>query len=69
MKFTCSGSIRGNCGIIHKSFIAATKCIDKEYNAINKLNFSGSLTRCYSDREIIGLDKEARNYIKELTGE
>lgn len=59
MKFTCKGSIRGSCGIIHYSLKAANKCCDKDHNLINKMNYSGSLTQSYSDRNVVPLDKEA----------
>jgi len=50
MKWSCSGSVRGSCGITHGSFAAAWKCCQKDHRSVTKGQRGGSLTHSYSDR-------------------
>ncbi len=55
-KWSCSGSVRGSCGITHRSFKAAQACCDKDHRAVTKGQWSGALTRAYSDRAPYPID-------------
>jgi len=43
MKYTCTGDVRSDCGIKHKTIAAAIRCIEKDSRGCGK--FGG-----YSDR-------------------
>jgi hypothetical protein len=50
--YTCQGSVRGDCGIKHRTREAAEAHCEADRQSVRKLNSSGSLTRSYSDREV-----------------
>ena len=60
MKYTCEGSVRGKCGIIHRTRAAAEAHCDADHRACRALNGSGSLTQSYSDRRVVPMDDEAK---------
>jgi len=50
MKWTCEGSVRGSCGINHRSHDAAMKCCERDHASIRRAYPSTFPTRAYSDR-------------------
>ncbi len=56
MKFTCKGSVRDNCGVMHRSYKAAMQHIEKDAREVK----AGHGANAYTDRRIIPLDDEAR---------
>jgi len=49
-RWTCNGSVRGDCGIMHRSREAASKCCDRDMKGCNK---QGG----YSDRYVTEVRK------------
>lgn len=52
----CSGVVRGSCGVAHRSFKAALACCAKDFKAVTKGLWSGSLNQTYSDRAPYPID-------------
>ena len=59
MKWTCEGSVRGCCGVKHKSHEAAEQHCAADNASATRGTSSGSLTRPYSDRMPVPVDAEA----------
>lgn len=62
MKWTCEGSVRGCCGITHRSYTTAKKCCDRDFDNIRRYYSNNS----YSDRYPVPLDEEAKEEWKTL---
>jgi len=63
MKWTCKGSVRGACGIAHRTRKAAEACCKRDQAAVRparlyKHTWYGEGP--YSDRQPVALDDEAR---------
>jgi len=65
MKFTCRGSVRGGCGIQHRTLEAAERCCQRDAAAIRRAYPSTFPAQAYSDREIIALDIEAEEALRD----
>lgn len=59
MKYTCIGSVRGSCGINHRSFETAKQCCQRDHDSVRRVYPSAFPTRAYSDRHVVALDDEA----------
>jgi len=58
-RYTCTGGVRGDCGVTHRSIAAAVRCCRRDDRACKR---GGG----YSDRRVIGLDEDGRQ--RKLTG-
>ena len=56
--YEARGSVRGGCGHRHRTLSSALRCAQKDQSACHSLNPSGSLTRSYSDRDVVRTDGE-----------
>ena len=53
-RWTCNGSVRGDCGIMHRTREAASKCCERDMKGCNK---QGG----YSDRYVTEVRKTRKN--------
>ena len=53
--YFCTGPVMGGCGMRHRTREAAERHIERESRQIARMpgNSSGSLTRSYSDRQVV----------------
>lgn len=66
MKWTCEGSVRGSCGIQHRSYEAAQKCCERDQTKVRSAYPSQFPTRAYSDRAPVPVDDEAKQQADEM---
>lgn len=60
---TCRGSVRGSCGIRHRSLAAARRCCERDAGGVRSAYPSTYPTRSYSDRSPVGLTAAGRREI------
>jgi len=51
--YTTTGSVRGSCGHVHRTFEAAEACIDRDAASIRAAYPSTFPTQAYSDRRVV----------------
>lgn len=61
MKYECYGSVRGSCGVVHRSREAAERHCQEDHAAIRRRYPLTFPTSAYSDRSPRALDDEARD--------
>lgn len=59
MKWTCKGSVRGECGITHRSYESAARCCARDGAAVRRAYPGTYPTQAYSDRAPVPMDAEA----------
>ena len=50
--YTCTGPVRGNCGVRHRSLSAAVRCCARDMRDVRK----GHGSSAYSDRQVVRAD-------------
>jgi len=60
--YTCIGSVRGACGVTHRTLDAARRCCARDAGGIHRAYPSTYPTRAYSDREPIASDGSEIDY-------
>ena len=56
--YTCQGSVRGGCGVHHRTHLAAYRHCRRDILDCASLSRPGSLTRTYSDRHVVAVGRE-----------
>jgi hypothetical protein len=50
--YVCFGSVRGQCAVQHRTEATAQAHVEEDQRKVARANWSGSLTKAYSDRQV-----------------